>query len=223
MIARDPSTLFLYWELNWKNLFNRAGILPRQVHLRTYGANGALRTDAIDPFKAHCYIDVPMPDTEYYCELGAFEDDEWIPLIRSASTRTPANDFATASPPEFATLPLHLRFERLLEFFESTEAKGTLAEEIAARQEEARQLRATMSDDEWSRLLVADAAERAKAGIYLSEAETAELKALLDSTSSVSAELSEQEVERLRKMSARMGTSWSGGAWSDYGGSPPGG
>ena len=36
VIARDPKSLFVYWDLNWRRLFLRAGLSARQVHLRIY-------------------------------------------------------------------------------------------------------------------------------------------------------------------------------------------
>ena len=42
VIARDPKSLFVYWDLNWTRLFARAGLSPRQVRLRIYDEDGSI-------------------------------------------------------------------------------------------------------------------------------------------------------------------------------------
>ncbi|MBA2433690.1 MAG: DUF4912 domain-containing protein, partial [Chthoniobacterales bacterium] len=84
VIARDPKSVFVYWDLNWKRLFAEAGLSPRQVHLRIYRVDGSIEgTQEINPFRGHCYADVATAGTGYYCELGCLDDGEWTSLVRS--------------------------------------------------------------------------------------------------------------------------------------------
>ena len=116
VVARDPKSLFLYWDLNWTWLFARAGISARQVHLRTYRGDGAVEgTQEINPFRGHCFAEVGAAGTEYYCELGSFEGAEWKSLVRSGTTATPEANRSDDFTAEFATLPTHLSFQRLLD------------------------------------------------------------------------------------------------------------
>ena len=88
VVARDPKSLFLYWDLNWTWLFAQAGISARQVHLRTYRGDGTVEgTQEINPFRGHCFAEVGAAGTEYYCELGGFEGAEWKSLVRSRHDR----------------------------------------------------------------------------------------------------------------------------------------
>lgn len=136
-IARDPGTLFLYWDLNWARLFAQAGLAPRQVQLRIYRADGAVEaTREINPFRGHCYVEVTAGGTAYYCELGCFEGKEWTKLARSGKTATPEAAMSEDFSAEFATLPLHLSFQRMLEVFENHNGES-LAHSVSQLQENA--------------------------------------------------------------------------------------
>ena len=143
-IARDPGSLFVYWDVNWPRLFASAGLSSRAVHLRVYRGDGRVdSTRQINPFRGHCYVEVAMPDTVYSCELGCFQDTKWKGLVRSGRTVTPRAGLSEDLSAIFATLPLHLSFERLLDIFNETEAeRGTLALSVAELQKTARETEA---------------------------------------------------------------------------------
>lgn len=140
VIARDPKSLFVYWDLNWKRLFAEAGLSPRQVHLRIYRVNGSIEgTQEINPFRGHCYAGVATAGTGYYCELGCLDDGEWTSLVRSGRAATPEDQMSEDFSTQFATLPLHLSFQRMLDLLRGTPAEGTtLAQAVADLQDEAR-------------------------------------------------------------------------------------
>ncbi|HEY1583988.1 MAG TPA: DUF4912 domain-containing protein [Chthoniobacterales bacterium] len=134
VIARDPGTLFVYWDLNWTRAFAQAGLAAREVHLRIFREDGSIEgTLEINPFRGHCYAEVTSDSTTYYCELGCFEGGDWRSLLRSGRTATPAAAPSEDFSAEFATLPLHLSFQRLLEVFESNTSKS-LAHSVAELQ-----------------------------------------------------------------------------------------
>lgn len=139
VIPRDPGTLFLYWDVNWTRLFEQAGLSPRQVHLRIYREDGSVEgTREINPFRGHCYVDVAAGGTAYFCELGCFDGNEWTKLVRSGTTATPEAVMSDDFSAEFATLPLHLSFQRLLEVFETNNGGGkSLAHSVSQLQENA--------------------------------------------------------------------------------------
>ena len=140
VIARDPKSLFVYWDLNWTRVFGGAGLSARQVQLRLYRQDGAVEaTREINPFLGHCYVDVATAGTGYYCELGCFSGKEWTSLVRSGKAATPQDRISEDVSAQFATLPLHLSFQRMLDILRTTQAESaTLAQTVAGLQEKAR-------------------------------------------------------------------------------------
>ncbi len=140
VIARDPKSLFIYWDLNWRLVFEGAGLSPRQVYLRIYRFDGSIEgAREINPFLGHCYAEVGTAGTGYYCELGCFDGEEWTGLVRSGKAATPADRMAEDLSAQFATLPLHLSFQRMLDILRVTQEEGAnLARTVAALQEKAR-------------------------------------------------------------------------------------
>ncbi len=140
VIARDPKSLFVYWDLNWTRAFAGAGLSARQVHLRIFREDGSIEaTREINPFLGHCYAEVAAAGTGYYCELGCFDDETWASLVRSGKAATPQDRMSEDLSAQFATLPLHLSFQRMLDILRATQAeKATLAQTVAAFQEKAR-------------------------------------------------------------------------------------
>ncbi len=159
IIARDPKSLFVYWDLDWTQLFARAGLSVRQLHLRTLRADGSEEgTIEINPFLGYCFVEVTAADANYSCELGCFEGSDWKSLIRSGSTATPAAEMSDDLDADFATVPFHLSFQRLVDMFRAPEGqRRALASSVAAVQEKTRALRQTMPPADWSRLVDAAA------------------------------------------------------------------
>jgi hypothetical protein len=214
VIARDPGTLFLYWDLNWTRLFARAGLFPRQVHLRIYREDGSVEgTREINPFRGHCYVDVTAGGTVYYCELGCLEGKEWTGLVRSGKAVTPEAAMSGDLSAEFATLPLHLSFQRLLEVFEANNGDAkSLARSVAELQENAP---AEMTTEEWSQVLAAqngNGEHRAEIASLLAAAQEAGPRGAL----------TPEQMARWRELSERLGgSSWGGASESVFGGSSP--
>jgi hypothetical protein len=140
VMARDPKSLFVYWDLNWTRLFAEAALSARPVHLRIHREDGAIEdTLEINPFRGHCYAEVAAPGTEYQCELGCFDGDEWTTLAWAERAATPMDSRSEDMSAQFATLPLHLSFQRMLDIFRPTKTDAaTLARSVAELQESAR-------------------------------------------------------------------------------------
>ena len=214
VIARDPKSLFVYWDLNWRRLFTRAGLSARQVHLRIYREDGSVEgTSEINPFRGHCYADVSAAGTGYYCEIGCFEDDEWKSLVRSGQAATPRDRMSDDIAAQFATLPIHLSFQRLLEMVRATQSEGaTLARSVAELQARAGLTEDTVTPDEWSRLVAA------AASLNGNGAPASDIAALLEAARAATP--TADELAQWRKLGEQFGgSSWGGASRSGVGGS----
>jgi hypothetical protein len=204
VIARDPKSLFLYWDLNWTPLFAQAGLSARQVHLRVYREDGSIEgTPEINPFRGHCYVDVAAAGTGYYCELGCFDGDEWTSLARSGTTATPEASMSDDLSAHFAALPIHLSFQRLIDIFQATKVeRTTLARSVAELQKNAQALQDALQGGERN-------------------GADAELAALLETARRGDAPTAEQ-LAQWKQLGERFGgASWSGASGSGFGGSSP--
>jgi hypothetical protein len=216
VVARDPKSLFLYWDLNWTRLFAQAGISARQAHLRTYRGDGAVEgTQEINPFRGHCFAEVGAAGTEYYCELGSFEGAEWKSLIRSSTTATPEAGRSDDFTAEFAALPTHLNFQRLLDILGGAHLdRTTLARSVAQLQANARGLKAKIALDELN-----GANANGTNG-----ADAADLSALVEMAlrCAASAIPTAEELARWKEFGERYGgSSWGGASKGGFGESSP--
>ncbi len=200
-IARDPKTLFVYWDVNWTRLFEQAALSPRQVHLRIYRRDGSVEgTREINPFLEHCYLEVSSAGADYYCELGCFEGDDWTNLVRSGMAATPEDRLSDDLSARFATLPLHLSFQRMLNTFRASESTpATLAQRIGERQEKGM------------------AAPNGKEGTRSSDLKTLLEAALRDPTR---LQPSAEQLAQWQRLTEQFGgSSWGGASESGSGGS----
>lgn len=216
VVARDPKSLFLYWDLNWTWLFAQAGISARQVHLRTYRGDGAVEgTQEINPFRGHCFAEVGAAGAEYYCELGSFEGVEWKGLVRSSTTATPEASRSDDLTAEFAALPTHLSFQRLLDILGGTHLdRTTLARSVAELQENARGLQTKIAPGELN----------GANGSGTNGADAAELSALVEMALRCAAPAipTAEELARWKELGERYGgSSWSGASKGGFGESSP--
>ncbi len=221
VVARDPKSLFLYWDLDWTRLFAEAGLDPRQVHLRIYRADGAAEaTVEINPFRGHCYVEVAAGGTAYYCELGCFEGDEWRNLARSGTTTTPEAVMSEDLSTDFAALPLHLNFQRMLDVFRASKGeKKDLATSVSVLQENARTLREAVTPEEWKQL-VATAAASLQGGNG-NGAGHAEISALLESAREAGPRPTPtaEQLAQWKTLSERLGgSSWGGASGNGFSG-----
>ncbi len=161
ILARDPESLFVYWTLDWAPRFAAAGLgeTQRPVHLRILREDGSAEaTSTVDPLVGFAFVNVSAPGADYVCELGCFEGDDWTPLARSRAAQTPPATLSDDLSADFATLPFHLSFQRLIDIFRSApHGNGThgLAESVGDLQGKARALQSSMSAIEWSDLVEA--------------------------------------------------------------------
>ncbi len=182
VLARDPKTLFVYWDLKVSQHLTAADLEQGRILLRVLRADGTEETTfAIDPLLGYAFAEVGSPGAGYTCEFGYLEGSSWRGLVESNATETPPGAISENEDADFATLPFHLSFQRLIDIFRaSSNSRKTLTESIATMQGKARELRAAMSPDEWSRLVeTAASSVEAETGLGLTGVQPKELAALL--------------------------------------------
>lgn len=182
VLARDSKTLFVYWDLEVSQHLTAAGLDQGKVLLRVLRADGTEETTSpIDPLLGYAFAEAGSPGASYTCELGYLDGSSWRGLVQSNATETPADAISENEDADFATLPFHLSFQRLIDIFRaSSNSRTTLTESISAMQGKARELRAAMSTDEWSRLVATAASSvEAETGLGLTGTQPNELAALL--------------------------------------------
>jgi hypothetical protein len=118
LAARDPRWLFAYWDFDWTRYpatTMRGGLM--QYFLKILHTDGTQETIVeIAPEARNWYVSVSKPDTLYSAEIGFFaRDGAWVPAVASGVARTPAESLAEDEAASFATVPLHLSFERMLD------------------------------------------------------------------------------------------------------------
>ncbi len=127
LVARDPNWLFCYWDLNWSR-FQAADMKDSQyrIYLKTFKSGAEDSVTQVNPEARNWYIQVDSPGTSYRVELGYHDaDNNWATVLSSNEASTPSASVAgDEGRADFATIPYHLTFERLLEMVKDGMAKG---------------------------------------------------------------------------------------------------
>jgi hypothetical protein len=127
LAARDPRWLFSYWDFDWAPYLPsafRGGV--RQFFLSVLTADGVEESLVeIKPEARNWYVPVTKPNTTFYAEIGFFEPSgAWHAIVKSGLATTPGEAVAGSDEAEFATVPAHLTFDRLLEMVKEHMAEG---------------------------------------------------------------------------------------------------
>jgi len=141
LIARDPHWLFSYWDVNWLAWQPKAAL--GKFYLKLFGGDGAAElTTEIHPEARNWYLPVKHSGVPYYTELGFFgADGEWVTIVRSATATPPLDQFSDATDADFATVPIHLSFQHLVEMVRGHMQDGeSLIAALARLQGEGRSL-----------------------------------------------------------------------------------
>lgn len=131
-IARDPGTIFTYWRIDWPAIFAKTVPVDRQVHLRAYLADGfEERSVSVEPMAGSCYVTASRPGGSYHVEIGYYQPaDVWNSVATSEEITMPRNSLADNEDVDLATIPLPLRFQRLLDLVRASRGDA-LAEKIS--------------------------------------------------------------------------------------------
>ena len=131
-IARDPRTIFTYWNIDWRTVFAKTAPVGRQVHLRVLRADGIEeKSVTVEPMAGNCSISVSRSNGSYHVEIGYYQPaDVWNSVATSEEMTMPPDIFTAHADADLATIPLHLSFQRLLDLFGASKGDA-LAETIS--------------------------------------------------------------------------------------------
>jgi hypothetical protein len=136
-IARDPRTIFTYWNIDWPTIFAKTAPVDRQVHLRVRSADGIEASAAVEPMAGDYYLTVPQPRGTYRVEIGYYQPpDVWHSVATSDQVNMPPDSVAENADLDLATIPFHLSFQRLIDLFRASN-RDALAEIISRLQKRA--------------------------------------------------------------------------------------
>jgi len=125
LIAQEPHWLFTYWDIDIARHPGGA------AYLRYHLADGTLEGEIEVPFETrNWYVPVERAGTEYFVEIGFYRGKVWNVIARSVSVTTPPEGMATSEAFDYATVPFHLSFQRMLDHLES--ARGSDEDLLAA-------------------------------------------------------------------------------------------
>lgn len=110
LVAQDPNWLFTYWDID----ISRHPGGP--CFLRLEDAAGTLEAEIEVSFETrNWYIPVKKAGGSYSVEIGYHRHGRWNPISRSPIATTPPDRFSESTAFDFATLPMHISFQRLVE------------------------------------------------------------------------------------------------------------
>lgn len=151
-IARDPRTLFAYWNIDWSSIFENTAPVDRQVHLRVCRSGGGEETTtAVEPMMGNSYLTVAEPRETYRVEIGYYHPAAvWNSVATSDEVKMPPERAAEKVDVDVATIPFHLSFQRLIDLFRASNADA-LSEIVSRLQRRAvsDEDRALLTTEEW--------------------------------------------------------------------------
>ena len=126
VIARDPRTLFVYWNVDWSSIFENTAPVDRQVHLRVRRSDGSEETPvAVEPMAGNSYLTVSEPRETYRVEIGYYHPAAvWNSVATSDEVKMPPERVAENADVDLATIPFHLSFQRLIDSFRASNGGG---------------------------------------------------------------------------------------------------
>jgi hypothetical protein len=118
-IARDPRTIFAYWDVDWTSVFKTALPIDRQVHLRIHCADGLEEKQAaVEPMAGTHYLKMSHRHRACRIEIGYYQPaDVWHSVAMSNEITIPPAETSEAEHVDLATIPFHLRFQQLVDLF----------------------------------------------------------------------------------------------------------
>ena len=134
-IARDPHTLFVYWDIDWATVFGDTPPVDRKVHLRVLWHEGIEEsTVAVEPLAGSHLLSATHARSSYRVEIGYYAPDNvWNSVAISSAIITPPDDVAENNPVDVATIPFHLSFQRIVDTFRGSKYDGDALAEILSR------------------------------------------------------------------------------------------
>jgi uncharacterized protein DUF4912 len=118
-IARDPWTVFAYWNVDWPSIFKNAAPIDRQVHLRIHCADGLEEKEsAVEPMAGMHYVTMSQRHRSCRLEIGYYRPaDVWHSVATSNEIVIPSAEISETEDLDIATIPFHLSFQQLAELY----------------------------------------------------------------------------------------------------------
>jgi hypothetical protein len=134
-IARDPHTVFAYWDIDWPAVFGDTPPSDQKVHLRVLWHEGIEEsTVAAEPMAGSQLLSVTHARSSYRIEIGYYAPDNvWNSVAISSAVITPPDDVAESGSVDVATIPFHLSFQRIVDTFRGSKYDGDALAEIVGR------------------------------------------------------------------------------------------
>ena len=136
-IARDPWTIFAYWNVNWPPIFKNVAPVDRQVHLRVHCADGLAEKEVpVEPMARMHYVTMSQRHRACRVEIGYYQPaDIWHSVVMSNEIMIPGAVTSEAEHLDLATIPFHLRFQQLIDLFGAAndDALATVISRFQAR------------------------------------------------------------------------------------------
>lgn len=184
LVARDPSWLYSYWDVDWLAM-DSASMKDGdfKIYLKLLADGVEESSTLVNPQARNWYLEISKPGASYEVELGYYDTSGgWVSIVRSAAISTPSASVGEETAEvDFATVPFHLTFERLLETVKNTMREGeSLIEAINRLQSEGEKLAfgtsgtPTWTDDQ-RRILAALLGEEAISQLSMGSAEIDQL------------------------------------------------
>lgn len=136
VIARDPRTLFVYWNIDWPSTFGPEEPKDRQVFLRVIEEDGLEESESlIEPMLGSFYAPVSKPAASYWVEIGYYpRSGGWKSVATSVPVTMPADRASENEVVDVATVPFHLSFQKMIDLF--CESNGDPLTVVLARIQE---------------------------------------------------------------------------------------
>ena len=110
LAAQEPRWLFTYWDID----ISRHPGGP--CTLRVEDETGAIDQEISVPFEArNWYVPVKESGKKYTVEIGFYRGKSWKTLARSLTVATPRDRISESARFDYATVPIHIGFQRLVE------------------------------------------------------------------------------------------------------------
>lgn len=125
LVAQEPRWLFTYWDIDITRHPGGKTFLRVLEGPSDGEIPGKIESQIEVPFETrNWYIPVQHPGTSYVVEIGYFRGDAWHVIARSLPARTPPEGLSSSEQFEYATIPMHISFQKLMENIKTALANG---------------------------------------------------------------------------------------------------
>ena len=119
LVAQEPHWLFTYWDID---ISRHPG---GKTFLRVYENETTVEAEIEVPFETrNWYIPVKQAGSRYTVEIGYNRGSVWNVIARSYTIETPSDRLSESDQFKYATIPLHLSFQKLMDRIQEAVKSG---------------------------------------------------------------------------------------------------